>query len=42
MRIYVDKLSPMWKWLKNGAPIAAMRLRSAQRVTMHDDVLGGA
>jgi hypothetical protein len=33
-------LSPMWKWLKNGAPITAKRLRSAQRVTAHDDVLG--
>lgn len=40
MRIYVDKLPPMWKWLKNKAPITAMRLRSAQRVTTHDDVLG--
>lgn len=40
MRIRFDKLSPMWKWLKNGAPTTAMRLRSAQRVTTHDDVLG--
>lgn len=40
MRIRFDNLSPMWKWLKHGAPIAAMRLRSAPRVAKHADVLG--
>lgn len=40
MRIRLDKLSPVLKWVKNGAPITAMRLRSAPRVTTHDDVLG--